>query len=126
MSPLMPRTLMPRDVEPATMNCPYCNTLMVDGNLALRGTGWGFLFFGWSYQHCWFIPEDGESEVVVSNKLGPRASHPGCSSNRVAHRCPACFTLIAPGEDVMIDNAVQQAAARGGTSPAAGQVAPDR
>lgn len=93
------------------MNCPYCNALMAKGNLTVRGTGWGFLSIGWSYQHCWFTSEDGQEEVVVSNRLGRRATHPSCASNRFAYRCPAGFTLVAPGEEVMIENAVQQAAA---------------
>ncbi len=84
---------------------------MTAGNLAVRGTGWGFLFFGWSYQHCWFVSEDGKREVVVSNGLGRWANHPSCGPFRDAHRCPACYTVIAPGEDVMIKKAAQQVTA---------------
>lgn len=80
------------------MNCPLCQTPMDAGNLTIRGTGVGFLFFGLSYQHCWFEPLNGPSQVVVSNKLGARATHPSCGAFREAFHCSKCLTLIAPGE----------------------------
>ena len=80
------------------MNCPLCDTPMESGNLTISGTGLGSLFVGLSYQHCWFEPENGPSQVVVSNKLGARATDPGCESFREAYRCSKCFTVVAPGE----------------------------
>lgn len=79
------------------MNCPLCQAEMERGNLEIRGTGWGFMFFGLSYQHCWFVPEDGDSEIVVSNAIGRGATHPASGAFRDAFRCPECFTLVAPG-----------------------------
>jgi len=93
------------------MDCPFCNTQMEPGNLTVRGTGCGLLLFGLSYQHCWFDPEEGQAELFVSNKIGRMATHPSCGSYREASRCPECYTVVAPGDDEMIERAVQAAAA---------------
>lgn len=88
-----------RQHEKPDMICPFCETPMVAGNLEVRGPGWGFLLFGWSYQHCWFAPEEGPDEMFVSNKLSRQAKHPDCGAFRAAYKCQACRTVVAPGED---------------------------
>jgi len=90
---------------------------MAPGNLTVRGTGWGFLLVGLSFQHCWFVPESGPDEVVVSNRFGKQATHPSSGSYRMAHRCSACYTVVAPGEDALIEQAIQQGAAGDPSSP---------
>lgn len=94
---------------------------MTPGSLEVRGTVWGFLFFGWSYQHCWFVPEEGPAEMCVSNKLGSRAKHPDSGAFREAHKCQNCGTLIAPGDAVELGNATDTLSTQRLNAPAMGE-----
>lgn len=76
--------------EPATGGgtkpkpCPECGAAMIPGAFRIEATTLGWLFFGISYQHCWFRPEGGGSREVVIHRDGTRAGY----------RCPQCATAL--------------------------------
>lgn len=60
--------------------CPICQGEIERGSLSVHGTLLGFLFAGWSYQHCWFKGR-GKNEEQVVLRSGERTS---------GFRCVAC------------------------------------
>jgi hypothetical protein len=58
---------------------------MVRGAIAVHGTFWGFLFAGWSIQHCWWQPggDYSKGEQIVPS-----------GGKRDAFRCGKCRLLI--------------------------------
>jgi hypothetical protein len=61
---------------------------MVAGSVFIRGTFWGFLFYGFSHQHLWFSSKGDETIAMRSG------------DTRAAWRCTRCGTMavfpIAP------------------------------
>jgi hypothetical protein len=64
------------------MQCPACRGEMVEGQLAVRGTLPGFLFFGLSWQHLWWLDGHGTSasrqKLIVSGDRRPAVRCVGC------------------------------------------------
>ena len=75
------------------MKCPQCGEQMRIGRTAVQGTFWGFLAVGFSWQHCWFIPEDGSPKVCVVESSGTLERH------RLAEYCDACGALFIKGHE---------------------------
>lgn len=57
------------------MACPGCGGEMVPGRLRVKGTGWGLLFVGLSWQHLWWSDPDEtratRQKVIVSGEQRP-------------------------------------------------------
>lgn len=53
--------------------CPQCKNKMESGTVYLRSTGWGLLFYGASYKHCFFKPllETEDQKVIANNESRP-------------------------------------------------------
>jgi hypothetical protein len=60
---------------------------MTGGKLAVHGTFWGFLAYGWSYQPCWWQPG---GDRAKEEKVIP------AGGERSAYRCVACRMIIIP------------------------------
>lgn len=77
----------PAEAKEGAMKCPQCFGEMQPGKLAVHGTFIGFLFVGWSYQHCWWQPagDSGQEVEFVSS-----------NGSRVAHRCEKCRMVLVP------------------------------
>jgi hypothetical protein len=75
------------------MNCGLCQAEMVQGEVALKYTGWGVIFFGMSYKHLFFKPKND----------GPKSKLVILKNNHVstAYRCQECgvTTIIPDSED---------------------------
>lgn len=89
--------LFPSDVESAAKAqtptgvscCPACGGEVEAGHVEIHGTFWGFVFVGFSYQHCWFVPEGRREEIALRT-----------DEKRRAHRCAKCGTLVIVGVNV--------------------------
>lgn len=66
------------------MTCPDCGEQMVRGAIKVRGTKGGFLMFGFSWQHLWWI---GSDERPDRRRL--LTSGESC----VAYACGPCGTV---------------------------------
>jgi len=56
------------------------------GVAEVRGTFWGFVFYGWSHQHLWFQPVGGDKRMKIV----------GSGEASAAHRCEACGAVAIP------------------------------
>lgn len=60
--------------------CPYCGEEMIHGIGYIRGTVFGYLLVGLSYQHFWFQRSDtSEKEIMLR-----------CYDKARGHQCPGC------------------------------------
>ena len=64
-------------------NCPYCGEKMIPGVGYVRGTFFGFIFFGLSHQHFWFRRKGGRKPETVIRS----------GDQRAGHQCPYCGTV---------------------------------
>ncbi len=62
------------------MICPLCKLEMEPGEVFLRSTFAGFLFFGWSYKHCYFEPSNSNAAIKALDN----------SERKPAHHCGKC------------------------------------
>ena len=77
------------------MKCPKCSSEMEEGKVYIRSTALGFLFFGFSAQHCWFKPSGaGKEQIIVHNKSGFRSRKIDETVNPPAWYCDECGTTI--------------------------------
>ena len=67
-------------------SCPACGGEFEAGHVEIHGTFWGAIFVGFSYQHCWFVPEGRGEEIALRT-----------DEKRKAHRCARCGTLVILG-----------------------------
>ena len=44
---------------------------MTDGHVIVHGTFLGIVAVGFSYQHCFFVPDDGGGETVIPERGPP-------------------------------------------------------
>src|SRR5262245_32491262 len=72
----------PRSPDPGT-RCPTCGGEAESGHLEIHGTFLGFLAFGFSYEHCWFVPKHGEEEIALKS-----------AGIRKGFRCSRCGTIV--------------------------------
>jgi hypothetical protein len=82
--------LAERGIDPdRTMaRCPICEGELEQGTVRVHGTLLGFLFFGLSYQRCWFRSSaTGKEDLAVH-----------WSKSHAACRCRACGLLMVAGE----------------------------
>jgi hypothetical protein len=85
---------LPADVEeaievpppPFIACCPKCGGEVEVGHVEIHGTFWGFVFVGFSYQHCWFVPAGRTEEIVLRTE-----------EKQEACRCTKCGTLVIAG-----------------------------
>jgi hypothetical protein len=68
--------------------CPRCHHDLAPGAFHVGTTGWGFLFFGFSYKHLWFERVEGGRRMVLRN-----------GDRRAGWHCPACGCIIIPPDD---------------------------
>ena len=66
--------------------CPKCATEMSEGAVLMRGTFWGFFWYGLSYLKLFFRPEGSEwkDDLEILNP----------DQRKVAHRCPKCLGIF--------------------------------
>ena len=77
------------------MNCPECSSEMEKGKAYIRSTALGFLFLGFSSQHCWFKSSTtGKEHVIVHNKNGYRSAKNDETINPPAWYCDKCGISI--------------------------------
>jgi hypothetical protein len=77
------------------MKCPDCSSAMEEGKAYIRSTALGFLFFGFSAQHCWFKSrQTGKERIVVHNRHGYRSRRIDETVNPHAWYCDECGTTI--------------------------------
>ena len=80
------------------MKCPECSSEMEKGMAYIRGTALGFLFVGFSLQHCWFKSQDsGRERIVVHNKSGFLTRKTAETVKPNAWYCEDCETTIVVG-----------------------------
>ena len=60
-------------------SCPMCAGELEPGSVSVHGTTVGFLFFGMSYQNCYFQGVGTEEETVLGSRL-----------RRSGFRCRSC------------------------------------
>jgi hypothetical protein len=67
------------------MNCPKCSAKLCPGLVTVHGTLLGFLWYGWSYQHCfWRSDQEPTNEVKIV----------GSNCFVQAFRCDACELTV--------------------------------
>ena len=76
------------------MNCPRCNSKMAEGTATVQGTFFGFLLFGLSHQHLWFIDRKGEKRKVVMSNETVRA-----------FRCKDCGLVVLNDKTIIEEKA---------------------
>ena len=69
-------------------SCPLCEGELERGSVSVHGTLVGFLFVGFSVQHCFFKPRDGKEQVVLTSR-----------NRRRGFRCKACGFVGMFGEE---------------------------
>ena len=80
------------------MKCPVCSSEMEKGKAYLRGTTLGFLFVGFSHQHCWFKSEaTGKKDIIVRSPSGFLTSAASELVNPSAYYCEDCGTSVIVG-----------------------------
>jgi hypothetical protein len=57
---------------------------MTDGTALVRGTAWGFAFFGFSQQHLWFRVGDSKNVVIESGEERPGNHCARCGATAIA------------------------------------------
>jgi len=78
--------------------CPKCGGELVAGSLIVKATFIGFMFAGFSRQHCWFLPDmGGGKELVVHTPEGFLGETIGKRSRPRAVKCARCgLTIFEP------------------------------
>ena len=83
------------------MKRPECSSEMEEGEAYIRSTVLGFLFFGFSAQHCWFKPSgSGKEQVIVHNKIGYRSRKTDEAVNPPAWYCECGTTTVKRGKSI--------------------------
>jgi hypothetical protein len=66
------------------MKCSQCNAEMVEGTVQVRGTLWGFFYFGFSYQNLYFDKDEKTSMIMVSR------------AKKKSFQCSKCSGVFIP------------------------------
>ncbi len=81
------RAMLPEENKIAAapaVQCPSCGAEMEPGVIVVKGTLWGFLLVGLSYQHLYFRGDEAdEDECLMTSGVPSRAD-----------RCPNCHTVL--------------------------------
>jgi hypothetical protein len=72
-------------------SCPMCEGEIEPGSVAVHGTLVGFLFVGFSLQHCWFKGRDGKEQMVL-----------GSRGRKAGFRCKACGFVGMYGDETLM------------------------
>jgi uncharacterized protein with PIN domain len=70
------------------LKCPKCNGNLEEGELYLRSTFLGFMFFGWSYKHCFYIAREKYRRRMDEIKIVDN------SETKEALHCKKCRLII--------------------------------
>jgi len=80
------------------MKCPTCTSEMDQGKVCVRGTLLGFLFVGFSHQHCWFESRTtGSKKIIVRSRNGLFTRADAEVANPPAYHCKDCGTSVIIG-----------------------------
>ncbi|HMK91424.1 MAG TPA: hypothetical protein VK576_00345 [Thermoleophilia bacterium] len=85
----------------AAPRCPYCGESMIAGMGEMGGTLTGFLLFGFSREHFWF----------VSKERGVRRKIVTSDTPTLAHLCPSCGAVAVPRRKGLLERAASAAGA---------------
>jgi hypothetical protein len=67
-----------KPTKPPT-SCPLCDGEIELGSVSVHGTLVGFLFVGFSLQHCWFKARNAKEKIVLNSR-----------GRKSGFRCKAC------------------------------------
>lgn len=70
------------------MKCPECGNEMIEGTVQLEDTAGGFLFFGISYKHCFFRPNNPND--LAMNKFKVLSN----SAKKESYYCESCDLTV--------------------------------
>lgn len=70
------------------LKCPKYNSYLERGELYLRATFLGFVFFGWSYKHCYYIAKGKNRRRMDEIKVIDN------SETKEALHCKKCGLII--------------------------------
>ncbi len=80
------------------MKCPACSSEMDQGKVFIRGTALGFLFVGFSHQHCWFKSDaTGRKKIIARSGSGFLTRTDAELVNPQAYHCEDCRTSVIIG-----------------------------
>ena len=77
------------------MICPKCSAEMDEGKAYIRGTALGFLFVGFSHQHCWFESHAADKKKIIVRSGSGFLTRAGAKLVKPpAYYCEDCKTTV--------------------------------